>query len=189
MPKRLNFQLNPEQVTQIEQAKRKDKRAEVRQRATAVHLLHQGHEPPAVAEMLSVTVQAIYQWYHRFLRAGIEGLANQPKGRPKPKADATYRQELEQTLATEPSELGYDFAIWTVERLRDHLAQRTGTCLSISRLRQILREQKYVYRRPKHDLTSLQDEDAKATAQAQLEELKKAQALTLSHSSLWTKRR
>jgi transposase len=83
MPKRLNFQLDTEQVTQVGQAKRKDKRAEVRQRATAVHLLHLGHEPPAEAQMLSVTVQAIYQWYHRFVRAGIEGLANQPKGRPQ----------------------------------------------------------------------------------------------------------
>jgi transposase len=189
MPKLLNFQLNDEQVKQVEQAKRKDKRAEVRQRATAVHLLHLGHEPTAVAEMLSVTVQAIYHWYHRFVQAGIEGLANQPKGRPKAKADAAYRQALEQTLATEPNELGYDFAIWTVERLRDHLARTTGKHLSISRLREIVREQQYVYRRPKHDLTSLQDAEAKALAQAQLEELKKAQATTISHSSLWTKRR
>jgi transposase len=189
MPKLLNFQLNDEQVKQVEQAKRKDKRAEVRQRATAVHLLHLGHEPTAVAEMLSVTVQAIYHWYHRFVQAGIEGLANQPKGRPKAKADAAYRQALEQTLATEPNELGYDFAIWTVERLRDHLARTTGKHLSISRLREILREQKYVYRRPKHDLASLQDGEAKAAAKAQIEEIKKAQGTTISNSSLWTKRR
>jgi transposase len=189
MPKRLNFQLSEEQVKQVEQAKRKDKRAEVRQRATAVHLLHLGHEPPAVGQILSVTVQAIYQWYHRFIQAGVEGLANRPKGHRQAKADAEYRQALEQTLASEPSEFGYDFAIWTVERLRDHLARTTGKFLSISRLREILREQKYVYRRPKHDLTSLQDGEAKAAAQAQLEELKKAQETTISHSSLWTKRR
>jgi transposase len=189
MPKRLNFQLNEEQMTQVEQAKRKDKRAEVRQRVTAVHLLHLGHEPAAVAQMLSVTVQAIYHWYHRFMQAGIEGLANQPKGRPKAKADAGYRRALEQTLASEPSEHGYDFAIWTVERLRDHLARKTDKHLSISRLREILREQQYVYRRPKHDLTSLQDSEAKAIAQAQIEELKKAQATTISNSSLWTKQR
>ena len=189
MPKRLNFQLTEEQVKQVEQAKRKDKRVEVRQRATAVHLLHLGHQACAVAPMLSVTVQAIYQWYHRFLRAGVEGLANQPKGHRQAKADAGYRQALETTLASEPSELGYDFAIWTVERLRDHLERITGKHLSISRLREILREQKYVFRRPKHDLTSLQDGEAKAMAQAQLEELKKAQETTLANSSLWTKQR
>jgi transposase len=189
MPKTLNFQLDEEQVKQVEQAKRKDKRAEVRQRATAVHLLHLGHKPAAVAKMFSVTVQAIYQWHHRFTQAGIEGLANQPKGRPKAKADAAYRQALETTLASEPSEHGYDFAIWTVERLRDHLTRTTGKFLSISRLREIVREQQYVYRRPKHDLTSLQDAQAKAVAHAQIEEIKKAQERTISISSLWTKQR
>lgn len=188
MPKLLNFQLTQEQAMQVEQAKRKDKRAEVRQRATAVHLLHQRYEASEVAKLLSVTVQAIYQWYHRFVQGGIEGLANQPKGRPKAKADTMYRQALEQTLAAEPSELGYDFAIWTVERVRDHLAHTTGKFLSISRLREILREEQYVYRRPKHDLTNLQDLEAKAAAQAQIEELKKAQEITISTSSLWTKR-
>ena len=88
--------------------------------------------------------QAIYHWYHRFVQTGIEGLANRPKRRPKAKADAAYRQQLEQTLASEPSELSYDFAIWTVERLRDHLVRSTGKHLSISLLRQILREQQYV---------------------------------------------
>ena len=189
MPKRLNFQLTEAQVTQVEQAKRKDKRVEVRQRATAVHLLHLGHEATEVARILSVTVQAIYQWYHRFIRAGVEGLANRAKGHRQAKADAGYRQALEQTLASEPSELGYDFAIWTVERVRDHLARSTGKRLSISRLREILREEHYVYRRPKHDLTSLQDGAAKAAAQAQLEEIKKAPTMPISNSSLWTKRR
>jgi hypothetical protein len=56
-----------------------------------------------------------------------------------------------------------------VERLRDHLARVTGVHLSISRLRTLLRQQDYVYRRPKHDLTNLQDAETKATAQAQLE--------------------
>lgn len=60
-----------------------------------------------------------------------------------------------------------------MERLRDHLVRTTGKHLSISRLREILRDQQYVYRRPKHDLTSLQDSKAKAAAQAQLEEQKK----------------
>jgi len=188
MPKRLKVQLNAEQVKQLEQAKRKDKRAEVRQRSTAVHLLHLEHAASEVAELLSVTVQAIYQWYHRFTQGGLEGLANQAKGRPKAKADAFYRQQLEQTLASEPSDFSYDFAIWTVERLRNHLAQKTGRHLSISRLRMILREQQYVYRRPKHDLTNLQDGAAKAAAQVQLAVIKKAPLRTLSNSSLWMKR-
>lgn len=50
--------------------------------------------------------------------------------------------------------------------------------LSISRLRQILREQQYVYRRSQHTLTRLQDRKAKAAVQAQRQEIKKAQGVT-----------
>lgn len=188
MTTRLNFHLNDDALAQVEQALRKDKRAEVRQRATAIRLLHLGHKPAAVAQMLSVTEQAVYQWHRRYRQGGLAALANQPKGRPRRKADDAYLQTLENTLAQEPSELGYDFAIWTVERLRDHLARVTGIHLSISRLRTLLRQQKYVYRRPKHDLTHLQDADAKAAAQAQLEEIKRGRTQVISSSSLWTRR-
>lgn len=80
-------------------------------------------------------------------------------------------QALEAARDRDPSELSlsYDFAIWTVERLRDHLTQETGVELSVGRLRVLICRQGYVYRRPKHDLTSLQDADAKAAAQIELE--------------------
>ncbi len=189
MPKRLNFHLNNDELTQVEHALRKDKRPEVRQRATAIHLLHLGHKPAAVAAMLSVTEQAIYQWHRRYRQGGVEALANQPKGRPKRKADTAYLQRLDETLAQEPSVFGYSFAIWTVERRRDHLRQNTGVDLSISRLRTLLRQRDYVYRRPKHDLTNLQDQEAKAAAQATLAEIKKGRERVLANSSLWTRRR
>lgn len=188
MPKRLNFHLSDDERAQVEQALRKDKRAEVRQRATAIHLLHLGHKPAEVATMLTVTEQAVYQWHRRYRQGGLAALANRAKGRPKRKADVAYLETLEATLAQEPSDLGYAFAIWTVERLRDHLARVTGVHLSISRLRTLLRQQDYVYRRPKHDLTNLQDAEAKAAAQAQLEEIKRGRARVLSSSSLWTRR-
>jgi transposase len=188
MPKRLNFQLTDDELAQVEQAMRQDKRAEVRQRATAIHLLHLGHKPAEVATMLAVTEQAIYQWHRRYRQGGVTALANQPKGRPKRKADDTYRQALATALDQEPSVFGYDFAIWTVERVRDHLARVTGVQLSLSRLRTLLHQQDYVYRRPKHDLTNLQDADAKAVAQVQLDEIKKGREQVISNSSLWTRR-
>lgn len=138
---------------------------------------------------MAVSEVSVYAWWHRYQAGGIDRLANRPKGRPETQADAAYLQSLREIVAQELAALGYEFAIWTVERLRNHLARTTGKALSISRLREILREQKNVYRRPKHDLTSLQDGEAKAAAQAQLEELKKAQQTTISSSCLWTKQR
>jgi transposase len=79
--------------------------------------------------------------------------------------------------------------MWTVERLRDHLERKTGVHMSVSRLRVVIRKQDYVYRRPKHDLTSLQDPDAKEKARERLEALKKGRSqATKLGSSLWTRR-
>jgi transposase len=189
MPRTLIFHLDEQQETEIVQAMQRDKRPEVRQRATAVRLLGQGEKPKAVAETMAVSEVSIYAWWHRYQAGGIDGLANRPKGRPETRADAAYLQILRETIEQEPSALGYDFAIWTTERLRDHLAQRTGVHLSVGYLRTLMRQLGYVYRRPKHDLTNLQDAEAKAAAQLHLDELKKGREQTITGSSLWTRQR
>lgn len=189
MPKKLDFQLTETEHLQVTEAIRKDKRPEVRQRATAIRLLALGQKPAEVAESLATQPPTIYSWFHRFRQDGLEGLANQPKGRPKRKADEAYCQALEEAIEHDPGEYGYPFAVWTVERLRDHLERETGVRMSISRLRVVIRNQGFVYRRPKHDLTSLQDPDAKEQARELLEALKKGHSQTTkSGSSLWTKR-
>jgi transposase len=188
MPRTLTFHLNETQQAEITTAMKRDKRPEVRQRATAVRLLTQGEKPAVVAQAMAVSEVTIYAWWHRYQEGGVEGLANRPKGHPETQADAAYLQTLEETLEQEPAALGYTFAIWTTERLRDHLAQVTGVHLSVGYLRTLMRQQEWVYRRPKHDLTNLQDPDAKAAAQVQLEALKRGRVPVLTGSSLWTKR-
>ena len=189
MPKITKYQLEEEALSQIEKAIRKGTRPEVRQRATAIRLLHLGYKAEEVSEQLTVSTPTVYNWHRRYREGGLEGLANQPKGHPKRKADKTYCQELSAAIEQDPGKLGYPFSIWSVERLRDHLEREIGVQLSISRLRVIMRENGYVYRRPKHDLTELQDPDAKEKAKALLEDLKKGPAkMTKSGSSLWTKR-
>jgi transposase len=48
---------------------------------------------------------------NRWRRGGLEELVDKPKsGRPR-KADNRYFQALKETIAKEPSELGYEFAI------------------------------------------------------------------------------
>ena len=137
--------------------------------------------------MQAVTPQTVYLWIERWRSGGLEGLTNKPKsGRPL-KADDGYSQVLEETIGKEPSELGYDFAIWTSARLRAHLKKKTGIDLSDSRFRALLQRKGYRYRRPKQDLGHLQDKKAKAEAEERLEELKKRSSETISGSSLWTK--
>ena len=187
MPKRQKFTLTDEEGVSLETAMSKDKRAEVRRKATGVRLLHLGHSAAEVAEMLAVSLPTVYNWVRGWRQGGVEGLARQPKQRIERKADETYCQELEKALDSDPADVGYAFSIWTVERLRDHVEQATGVHLSVSRLRVILRERGYVFRRPKHDLSNLQDRDAKEEVKAILEELKRGRSTTISGFSLWTK--
>src|SRR6266487_6503758 len=184
---RTMYQLKPKELAEIEKAMRQDKRAEVRQRATVIRLLHLGHKPEAVAEQQMVSVPTIYNWHKIWREQGVEGLANRPKtGRPA-KATEAYCQKLEEVLDHEPAEFGYRFAIWTSDRLRTHLDKETGILLSESRFRALLKKRGYRYRRPKHDLSHLQDKKAKKKAEKLLEEMKKRAAETISSSSLWTK--
>ena len=187
MPKRINFTLTEQQDTELGHAIKSDKRPEVRQRATAIRMLSRGHPPKEVAEVMSVSEATVYGWWHRYEAHGVEGLVNRPKGRPQKKADEAYLAALEATLEKEPADLGYEFAIWTVAHLRDHLARVTGVHLSTGHLRVLMRAHGYVYRRPKHDLSNLQDREAKAAVQSQLDEFKKGRQQVITGSSLWTK--
>jgi len=188
MPKARDYHLNEQQLAEVEKAIRQDKRPEVRQRSTVIRLLHLGHKPEAIAEMQAISIPTVYGWLKRWQQNGIEGLANRPKsGRPA-KADEGYSQALERVLEQEPKAFGYDFAIWTVDRLREHLEKETGIALSEPRLRALMKRKGYRYRRPKQDLGHLQDKAAKAQAAELLEELKKRASETISSSSLWTKR-
>jgi len=188
MPKARDYHLTDQGMTAVETAIRRDKRPEVRQRCTAIRLLHMGHKPEEVAEMQAVSKPTIYSWIERWRNGGVDALANQPKsGRPL-KADDEYTLALMEVIEKEPSELGYDFAIWTIDRLRAHLEKATGIALSSSRFRALLNRKGFRYRRPKYDLGHLQDKEAKEKAAELLEELKKRSLEEKkSNSSLWTK--
>ena len=181
------YQLKPKELATIERAMRQDKRAEVRQRAMVIRLLHLGQKPETVAEQQMVSVPTIYNWHKLWREQGIEGLANKPKTGRRSKATEAYCRKLEEVLEKEPSEFGYRFAIWTIDRLRAHLEKKTGILLSESRFRALLKKKGYRYRRPKHDLSHLQDKKAKKKAEKLLDEMKKTASKTISNSSLWTK--
>ena len=183
-----NHTLQAEDLESIVQAMKHDPRSEVVQRATAIHLLHLGHDARWVAEKLAVCKSSVHNWHQRWREGGIEALANEPRsGRPS-KATETYRQALEKTLEGHPSDFGYSFQIWTLERLVEHLERETGIRLSIGRLEFWLERWDYVYRRPQQTLAHKQDVQAKAEMAERLESLKKAVPKAVSSSSLWMKR-
>jgi transposase len=187
MAKARDYHLTDQEFAAIEKALRHDKRPEVCRRCSVLRLLHLGHKPEEVARMQAISKPTVYGIIKRWQSGGIEGLADKPRsGRPR-KADDRYTLALEAVIEKDPQELGYDFTVWTVDRLRLHLEKETGIALSEARLRALLKRKGYRYRRPKHDLSHLQDKDAKAQAAELLEALKKRSSETISSSSLWMK--
>ena len=187
MPKALNFTRSDEELEKLAKAIKSDKRPEVRQRAMGLRLLHEGHSPPAVADLSAVSVPTVYDWHHRFQEGGVEGLANRPKSGRPPNADEAYVELLEKMIEQDPQELGYAFTIWTAARLERYMAEQTGISLRPTQFRALLKANAFVYRRPKHDLTNLQDAEARKAAEDWLEELKKMPKQARLTSSLWMK--
>ena len=181
-----NYKLNEAEREIVEKAIKHDKRGSVRQRAMALHLLHQGHGPTEVAKLVAVSRRTIYNWYEQWQAEGLEGLADRPGRGRKRKATERYRQQLEAALGQEPRAYGYGFGIWTLKRLRSHLIEHTGINLSRNRLRELLKELEYVYRRPKHALPEAEAE-AVALFQQKLELVKKKPKPEPLNCSLWTK--
>ena len=188
MPKQINYQLSEADLQIVKTAITSDKRPEVRHRAVALQLLHQHMKPNRVAETLGVSLGSIYKWHARWRCGGLQALANQPRSGAPAKADEAYWEQVEQLIDADPRSLGYGFNIWTAERLIAHMLKERGVELSPSYFRKMLRKRGYVYRRPKHDLQSLQDPQARATAESQLTELKKGLSTDNTTYSLWMKR-
>jgi transposase len=187
MSRRLDFTLTDEQLAEIEEAINHSPHPEVRQRAIAIRLRHKGYKPEQVAELVAITANTIWMWHRRWREGGVAGLQDQPRsGRPR-KATETYCRVLEETLNSDPSSFGYSFTVWTMERLRAHLEQKTGSRLSQTRFAMVLEREGYVYRRPKRDLTLKQNQTAKQQAAQLLDELKKGRNKGIVSFSLWTK--
>lgn len=187
MSRRVDFTLTDEQQAEIEEAINSSPYPEVRQRAIAIRLLHKGYKPDQVGELVAIAANTIWTWHRRWREGGLAGLQDQPRsGRPR-KATAEYCRILEETLNSDPASYGYSFTVWTMDRLRAHLEQKTGIRLSQTRFGMVLEREGYVYRRPKRDLSAKQNKAAKQQASELIEELKRGQNVVISSFSLWTK--
>ena len=87
MPKARDDHLTEEELQMVEAAMKRDPRPGVRQRCTAIRLLHLGYKPEEVARMQAVGIPTIYAWIKRRRKGGIEELVTKPRSGRPPKAD------------------------------------------------------------------------------------------------------
>jgi transposase len=139
-----------------------------RERLEMVKAAAVGQDLAAIAAWSGRTGRTIKRWLRRFAEGGAAAMADAARpGRPS-RADAAYRQALEQAVQTPPRDLGLPFDVWTSARLSAYLAQTTGVRIAPGWLRALLTQQDCACGRPKHTLGHLQDPAEVAACQADL---------------------
>jgi transposase len=119
--------LSPEQLTALEELYRTTRDARLRTRAQMVLLAAERRmTAAAIAEIVRASEETVRRWLKRYLAEGVEGLRDAPRPGSPRKVTAEYREGLVQALRRRPRSLGLPFSLWTLRRLAEHMAERTG---------------------------------------------------------------
>jgi transposase len=83
--------------------------------------------------VFQVSRQSVNTWYQRWRTAGGRGLRSHPRGRPRRIQLEPHQAATTVRLITDrcPDQVKLPFALWTREAVRDLIAQRWGTRLSV----------------------------------------------------------
>jgi transposase len=165
--------LTGQEQTQLRRLAGKGLDARIVRRVQVVRLSAQGMRPHEIARVLDRSWSGVRKTINRFNRQGMASLSDKPRrGRPR-KASDRYVALLREAVQHRPRDLGYVFNAWTLDRLREHLALKTRVILSNARLSALMRENRIVYRRPKHGMSHLRDQGEYDEKKAFLAFLKK----------------
>ena len=173
-PQRFIRDLTKAEHQEVENLFRKGPNNRVRKRANAVRLSALGYTVTQIVEILGCNRQSVHNWLDTFEAQGCQGLYDRPRsGRPVI-ATVDYRTRLVEAIKTNPRKMGYPFTVWTLTRIRAHMAREMQILLSESRVRQIMKEEGLVFKRPKQTLAQTRNQDAFAEVRDDLEQVKKS---------------
>ncbi len=130
---------------------------DVRLRTRAQMVLLAGEQrltAPAIARIVRENDQTVRTWLKRWLAEGIEGLKDRPMPGGPAKVTAGYREQLLAAVRQRPRSLGQPYSLWTLQRLADYLAERTGLRVSYETVRVALKAGGIVLSRPQYKVSS-----------------------------------
>lgn len=133
--------------------------ARVVRRAQMIRLSSQGKKAHEIATLLGFTRPTVHRAIRAFNDGGAKALPDKPRPGCPPKAGREYVKQLKLAVSQSPIELGYSFSSWTLSRLREHLARKCHVLVNADYLGRLCARNGIVYRRPRHVMAHLRDQD------------------------------
>ncbi|MGQ0604636.1 MAG: helix-turn-helix domain-containing protein [Anaerolineales bacterium] len=147
--------LSDEQQTELESLYRTTKVPRLRTRAQMVLLAaEQRRKAPEIAAIVRESEVTVQRWLKRYLAEGVAGLHDAPRPGRTTTVTETYRTELLAAVRRRPRSLELPYSLWTLQRLVDYLAEKTGLRVSHETVRQTLKKADIVLSRPQHKISS-----------------------------------
>lgn len=147
--------LTDEQRDELDELYRTTKVPRLRTRAQMVLLSAERElKVPDIAAIVRESADTVARWLKRYLAEGLEGLKDAPRpGRPS-EITETYRSQLLAAVRRRPRSLDQPYSLWTLQRLIDYMAEKTGQRVSLETMRQLLKRHEIVLSRPQHKISS-----------------------------------
>lgn len=176
--RQLEVRLKPWERRMLLSLRQKPPSPRVGRRATCLLLSADGETGTVIERATGMSVDAVTDVRRRWRAAGtsrgrLRSLLDKHRAGRPPKVTAAYRRELRRALDRGPHAYGYLFTVWSIARLRAHLAKATGVTVSRDWLRRLARRAGFVVGRPKHTLRGKRDEAEYRHARRRLDRLKK----------------
>jgi len=129
----------------------------VRLRTRAQMVLLAAEQDLGVGEIAAIVRECentVRCWLKRYSAQGIAGLQDQWAGGAPTKVTPAYQEQLLQLVRRRPRSLDLPYSTWTLQRLADVLAERTGIRVQKETVRVHLQAAEIVLSRPQHTISS-----------------------------------
>lgn len=189
--RQLEVRLKPWERRMLLSLRDKPPSPRVGRRATCLLMSADGEPATRIARATGMSLDAVSDVRRRWRtarasRGRLRSLLDKRRtGRPA-KVTAAYRRELRRALDRGPLACGYLLTVWSIARLRTHLAKVTGVTVSRDWLRRLAHRAGFVVGRPKHTLRGKRDEAAYRRAKRRLDRLKRGRRNRTRSSSCGT---
>jgi transposase len=143
------------QRNELDALYRHTKDPRLRTRAQMVLLAaEQQRKVSEIATIVRESEVTVQRWLKRYLAEGPEGLKDAPRPGRTARVTPLYRAELLAAVRRRPRSLDLPYSLWTLQRLVDYLAERTGLRVSDETVRQVLKKAGIGLSRPQHKISS-----------------------------------